>query len=165
MQQDRCKCIPSEGPKNEVSLWVTAEQQLQRGLPIPLSCILHNSLFVKSQRSAHTPEDREGGHKNIYLRGCDNRARTNKLKQPDNCSCQSVCVCSLYMHLQGGSLPRCHLPRRKTLHQCQNGLHSLDGILLCVQSALQCSRLVAQRHNYVFFMLQTSGGLQKAVIS
>lgn len=67
----------------------------------------------------------------------------------------SVCA-----HLQGGSLPRCHLLRRKTIHQCLHSLHSLDCLLLSVQCNLQRFCLVGQRHNYVFLMLQTSGRLQ-----
>lgn len=137
------------------------EQQLQPGLPIPLSCILHNSLFVKSQRSGHTPEkEKEGTKRIIYMDVITEQGVTNG-NSPITVAFR---VCSLYMHLQGGSLSWCHLPGRKTLNQSQNGLHSLDGILLCIQSSLQCSRLVAQRHNYIFFMLQSSGRLQEVVI-
>lgn len=40
------------------------EQRLQPGQLIPSSCILHNNLFVRSQRSGHTPEQRQVKHKN-----------------------------------------------------------------------------------------------------
>lgn len=67
----------------------------------------------------------------------------------------SVCA-----HLQGGSLPWYRLLRRKTIHQRLYSLHSLDCILLRFQCNLQRFRLVGQRHNDVFLMLQTSGRLQ-----
>lgn len=81
MQEDNSKSIPSEGPKNKVFLSAKGEQQLQPDLPIPLSCILHNSLFVKSQRFEHTPEGGQGRERNNYLLS-DNKTRPKK--KPDS---------------------------------------------------------------------------------
>lgn len=181
MYWESLKLLPSEDPMIEVFLSAMGEQRVQQVLPTPMFCILHNSLIVKFQKFLHTPKSthiqefttwieclrqtykfmfkRKSGTTEFWVTHQPAIGFTGSTKRRYDTLfwMLSWSVCA---HLQGGSLPWCHLLRRKTIHQCLNSLHSLDCLLLSVQCNLQRICLVGQRHNYVFLMLQTSGRLQ-----